>query len=77
MNSDKMMKGSNWTSLMLMGDVRGLSYVGQTIREAPDRTFNFCCTIDGRAQKEANLSGAMRPQKMNNQYVEEPRQIPS
>ena len=55
------MKSSNWTSLLLTGDLKTLSYMEKKITGIPDSAFNFCCTIDGRNQAEANLSGINKP----------------
>jgi len=48
---------------VLTGDLRGLGHMKRTLKEIPENTFNFCCTIDGSSRKEADLSGAMRPWK--------------
>ena len=36
--------------------------------ELPSQTFNFCCTIDGTANKEADLSANLRPIKREDRY---------
>jgi hypothetical protein len=33
--------------MILTGDLRGVAYIKDTIKELPSNTFNFCCTIDG------------------------------
>ena len=51
--------GLSKTSLILTGDLLGVRYIKDTIRDLPENTFNFCCTIDGSSRKEADLT--MRP----------------
>ena len=59
-------KQGSMASLLLTGDLRGIQYIKKTITELPRNTFNFCCTIDGTANKEADLSSAnLRPIKMS------------
>ena len=52
-------------SLLLTGDLRGLSYLKKSITELPENTFSFCCTIDGSVKQEADLSNNIRPIKPN------------
>lgn len=73
-----MKSGISKTSLILTGDLRGVKYIQDTIRELPKKTFNFCCTIDGSNRQEADLT--MRPQKaipkQNNQWeLEQQRRL--
>lgn len=56
-----MKTGLSKTSLILTGDLRGVKYIQDTIKEMPTNAFNFCCTIDGSNRYEADLS--MRPKQ--------------
>ena len=52
------------TSLVLTGDLRGISYLKKSIKELPEQTFNFCCTIDGSSKQDVDLSNnGLRPIK--------------
>ena len=55
-------------SLVLTGDLRGISYLRKSVAELPSQTFNFCCTIDGTTNKEADLSKNLRPIKREEHY---------
>jgi hypothetical protein len=40
-------KKNSLASFIVTGDLRGFHYIEKSIKEFPDKTFNFCCTIDG------------------------------
>ena len=48
-------KATNYTSLMLTGDLQGVNYIKDTTKKIPSFAFNFCCTIGSNRDNEANL----------------------